>query len=286
MTAHEGPQESKLKRASMCSAVALAIAMAFIVPTERFAHAAGQSPPQAAGQTGAAAGGIDPDAVAALDRMGTFLRTLQAFQVQAAISSEDVLADGEKIQLDSIANLVAQRPNRVRLEVTNDRQQRTFFYDGKTFTLWAPRSTYFASVPAPPTINELADQLEAKYDIELPLVDLFRWGGTRSDADALTAAKDIGPSEVGGTTCEQYAFRQKGVDWQLWIQSGDYPLPRKVVLTTTTDEARPQYSATYTWNLAPSFDASAFAFVPPQEAHRIVFEQALPTRAEPLGGQR
>ena len=52
---------------------------------------------------------------------------------------------------------------------------------------------------------------------------------------------------------------------------GDYPLPRKLVLTTLTDEARPQYVATFTWNLAPSFNEAAFSVVPPKDFGRVVF---------------
>jgi hypothetical protein len=45
------------------------------------------------------------------------------------------------------------------------------------------------------------------------------------------------------------------------------------VLTTMTDEARPQYVATLTWNLAPSFNDAAFAFVPPKGAGRVVLSE-------------
>src|ERR1700704_5890151 len=41
---------------------------------------------------------IDQDAMSALDDMGKYLRTLTAFQVRAAITSEEVLLDGEKVQ--------------------------------------------------------------------------------------------------------------------------------------------------------------------------------------------
>jgi hypothetical protein len=43
------------------------------------------------------------------------------------------------------------------------------------------------------------------------------------------------------------------------------------VATTTTDEARPQFTAEYEWNLAPSFSDSAFTFAAPPDARRIVF---------------
>jgi len=213
---------------------------------------------------------VDPDAIAALKRMGDYLRTLNAFQVKADITTENVGNDGQKLQLMSTADMIAKRPDKLRVEVVNSRQPRTFYYDGKTFTLWAPRLKYYATVDAPPTARELFLKLEDKYNIEMPFVDLFKWGTPDANTNEITDATDIGPAVVNGITTEQYAFRQKGLDWQVWIQLGDYPLPRKLVLTTMTDEARPQYSATLTWNLAPSFNDASFTFTPPSGAGRVV----------------
>src|SRR5688572_21425784 len=61
---------------------------------------------------------------------------------------------------------------------------------------------------------------------------------------------------------------------------GDYPLPRKLVLTTLTDEARPQSSVVYTWNLAPSYNDATFAFIAPPDAKRIVLAEATVASAE------
>jgi hypothetical protein len=132
---------------------------------------------------------------------------------------------------------------------------------------------YYATVPAPPTIAKLTDDLSDKYGIELPLVDLFQWGTNDTDIKKITAAVDIGPSAVDGVTCEQYAFRQKGVDWQIWIQLGEFPLPRKLVIRTLTDDAKPQHSEILGWNLAPSFSDNAFTFDPPAGARRITIAE-------------
>jgi len=218
---------------------------------------------------------VAPEATRALNQMGEYLRTLKTFQVKAVISRESVMLDGQKVQFDGTADLLVQRPNKLRAEMKSDRSERRFFYDGKTFTLFAPRTSFYATVGAPPTLAQLADTLEARFNIGLPLVDLFRWGTPEGIDGNLTSANYIGPSQIDGVTCEQYAFRQDGIDWQVWVQSGDFKLPRKVVITTTTDEARPQYSAVYTWNLAPSFDDEAFAFVPTKETHRIVLADAM-----------
>jgi hypothetical protein len=250
-----------------CSALVLATVLAV-----------GQPPAFARAQAADTTTKIDPDAIQALTRMGAYLRTLKAMEVRAAMTTEDVLLDGQKVQSMKTATLVAETPIRMRLDVADDRQPRLFLYDGKTFTLYAPRSSYYASIPAPPTINELANLLDDKYDIDLPFVDLFRWGTPESNIADITAATDIGPDQVDGTTCEHYAFRQAGLDWEVWMQNGDFPLPRRLVLTTMTDDARPQYTATYTWNLAPSVSADAYTFTPPKDAKKITFAEAKAAR--------
>ncbi len=216
---------------------------------------------------------IDKGAVAALDKMGVYMRTLKAFQVQATTSTEQVLENGQKVSTGGTVDLLIERPNRMRAEISTDDRHRMFFYDGKNFSMWARLVNYYATVPAPASLGELADTLSNKYDIEVPLTDLFYWGTDKSKPDALKTAIDVGPSQVLGTSCEHYAFRQDGLDWELWLQAGDFPLPRKLVLTTTDDEARPQYTSIMTWNLAPSFNQEAFVFDPPPEAHKIVLAE-------------
>jgi hypothetical protein len=222
---------------------------------------------------------IDPDAIDALEKMGTYLRTLKSIGVHATVTTEDVTDDGQKIQRSSVVDLVAARPNRMRVEIADQRQPRTLFYDGKSFTMWAPRVKFYATMAAPPSILELVDTLDDKYDIEVPFVDLFRWGTPESDVADITEATEIGPVAVNGVTCTQYVFRQAGLDWQIWIQNGDYPLPLKLVLTTTTDDARPQHTALYTWNLAPSYNDKAFVFDPPSDAKKITFAEVAASRA-------
>jgi hypothetical protein len=225
----------------------------------------------------------DPEAIKALEKMGDYLRTLKAFQVHSETNRDEVLDDGQSVEFDGVADMIVERPNRLRADVTSDKQQRLYFYDGKTLSVWGRRVNYYATVPAPPTIRELVDSLSSKYDIELPLVDLFYWSD-RTSTGNITGATDLGQSQIGGVTCEHFAFRQEDVDWQVWIQQGDYPLPRKVVIRTVTDEARPRFAAVLTWNLAPSFDDAAFTFDPPPGAKRITLAEARAAGSERTSG--
>jgi len=217
---------------------------------------------------------VEPGAMAALQGMGAYLRTLKSFQVDVATTDEDVLDDGQKIQYSGTTSILARMPNGLRAEVANDRRERMYLYDGKSFTLFAKRLNFYAIVPAPPTVGQLADTLDEKYDVSVPIVDLFRWGTPGLSTDDIKGAMDVGPSVVRGVTCQQYAFRQDDIDWQIWIQKGEYALPRRLVITTKTDEARPQHTAEYTWNLAPSFNDAAFVFDPPEGAGKVVLAKA------------
>ena len=64
---------------------------------------------------------------------------------------------------------------------------------------------------------------------------------------------------------EHYAFRQKDVDWELWIEQGARPVPRKLVITTTSEKSRPQHATVMNWDLSPKFEDQLFTFVPPDE---------------------
>jgi hypothetical protein len=207
--------------------------------------------------------------MAALDKMGAYLRSLSAYRVQAVTTDEDVLEDWVKVQYTESADILASKPNHLRAEVVSDRRARVLYYDGKTLNVFAPRAGYYASVAAPPTIAELDKMLVNEYDLSIPLRDLFLWGSAGWNPSGMESVIDVGPSQVNGTTCEQYAGRQKDIDWQIWVQLGTYPLPRKIVISTRTDEERPEHTAVYTWDLAPSFNDAAFTFNPPPGVHRV-----------------
>src|SRR4051812_21337053 len=56
----------------------------------------------------------EPAAIAALEKMGAFLRTLSTFAVEGSGSIEESLTTGQKIQYPGTIDLLASRPNRLR----------------------------------------------------------------------------------------------------------------------------------------------------------------------------
>ena len=208
---------------------------------------------------------IEPEAVAALTRMGKHLQTLKAFTVKGAATTEEVLPQGLKVRYDAQSTMDVVRPDHVSAEQTSDRRHRRIVYDGQTFTVYSKSSGYYAQAPAAATLYELAGKLKGDYAVQLPLLDLFAWADEKSQPK-LQLARVVGLSTIRGVACDQYAVRQDGTDWQVWIQRGNQPLPRRLVVTDTGNEARPQYTADYDWTLNPQIAGSAFKFTPPPGA--------------------
>lgn len=214
---------------------------------------------------------MEPKAIAALDKMSAYLRTLKTYKVSFKTFKDEVLLSGQKVMIDGTAELTVQKPDRFHASTKMDEAHRDqqFYYDGKTFTIYGNTNKLYATFAAPGTIRELLDVAEQRYNIALPFSDLFVWGTERADPDVLKSAIYIGPTKINDVTCDHYAFQNADVDWQLWIQQGDSPLPRRLVITTKQEEGQPQFISLMDWKLSPKLNKQEFTFVPPKDAYKV-----------------
>ena len=235
------------------------------------ALAAASACAQTASTTQPAANPVDPASIQALKDMGAYLQTLKRFRVSTELTGERVLSDGQKLQHTATADMDVARPNMLRVRMHSARSEREVFYDGKAFTLYTPMQKYYSTVEGSDTLGQLIDRLETRYGVQIPMQDLFRWGTQAAPFDKIESAMNAGQDFVGDDLCDHYAFRQGKIDWQIWIEAGGKPLPRKVVITNRADEARPQSVQLFDWNLKPGFKDAVFRFTPPKGATKVEF---------------
>ena len=231
-------------------------------------------------QTTAPAPERDPAAIAALERMGAHLRTLTTFGVAGDITSEEVLETGQSISYPGAIDMVVRRPDRLRANLDSSRKRRQYFYDGHTLTVYAPRQGFYTSVDAPPTIQGMLDVASERLNLVLPLSDMFELGVNPALTSRITSGFLVGIEAVDDQTCEHYAFRQPGIDWEIWIAEGDAPLPCMYRITSLEDPSRPDYIVRLTWTLAPVITDDTFTFVAPEGADRIPAAMARTQRAQ------
>ena len=215
-------------------------------------------------------GTIDDNAIEALNEMSNFLMSAKTLALTSEATRDVVTNDGQRIQLEGVAKYKIRRPGFV-IDYTSDIKDRSFIYDGKTFTVYSPKLGFYAQVPAPGTNREVLDTIYNKFGIALPLEDLFRWGdnGDQDRVKALRSAYEVGSATVRGVETDHFAFREDNVDWEIWIQKADPPLPLKISIVDRNDPAKPAFTSFLSWQVNPTFTDADFTFVPGPDAKRI-----------------
>ena len=152
------------------------------------------------------------------------------------------------------------------------------FYDGQNFSLYTPEKNVYASAAATPTLDGTLDLLATQYRISLPITDLLVANPDSRLAQNITSELYVGRILVRGVVCHHLAFQTPELDWELWIEEGPKPLPRRLALTDKSVKGAPQMLADLSdWNLAPQFPANFFTFTPPQNAGKIKFLEQVST---------
>ena len=124
-------------------------------------------------------GKLEPEALSARRRRSAYLNTLPRFQVSLQTERDDVDDEGELLTMAGETTFKVNKPDGFHISDTESATTREFIYNGKQLTIADPKSGLYAQVPAPPTIRETLDVAADKYDIVVPLEDLFNWGGAQ-----------------------------------------------------------------------------------------------------------
>ena len=224
--------------------------------------------------------GVEPDADRLLKTSMAFVGGLGKFSLPGRSTLEVVLKSGQKIQLGSTLEGVVQRPGRKRVRRGSGADEEVLVFDGNSLTLWSPARNEYASLPAPQTIDKMLDFARERLGVVAPIADVGASDGYAVMMDGVTSGLVEGQSLVEGVPCDHLAFRAPHVDWQIWIERGERPLPRKMVITTRDMANEPQVEVVITkWDLQPRIEARRFEFVVPKGAQRL--EPALPDPADP-----
>jgi hypothetical protein len=226
--------------------------------------------------------GMQPEAEKLLRRMSDYLAARKQFTVQTENTLEVVLASGQKLQFASPATASVWRPNKLRADRKGDILNQEFFYDGKTLALYNPKENLYATTAAPPTIDEMLDFAREKLDVIAPGAEILYSNAAERMLKVTTSGFVVGPSIVGGVKTAHLAFRGAEVDWQIWIEEGGRPLPRKFVLTSKQVKGEPQFTVLVrSWDLAPKLTEQMFSFTPPKGAKKIDFLNLTEGTAKP-----
>jgi hypothetical protein len=231
------------------------------------------------------------NALKILKAMSDYLAGQSGFSAEFDVDLEVITPEIQKIQFSSTGKVALGRPDKLRAERLGGYSHAELVFDGKMLTLVDRDRNVFGQVESAGSVDQLIDRLRQDFGMEMPGGDLLLSNVYDDLSSRVIDAKHIGSGIIDGVECEHLAFRNADTDWQIWIEAGDRPVPRKYVITSKTVAAAPQYTLRiHGWTFDPAPGADAFRFAPPAGAKQVAMEELenideLPPPAAPGGGQ-
>jgi hypothetical protein len=213
---------------------------------------------------------LDTDAMAILEEAVNFLESLDSFEIKGKAIFDVIQEDGQRLQFEKSTRVVVQRPDKLYVErVRDDGHVRKFWYDGSQASILNVGKNAYAQLKAPETIDGMLDMFEGLLKEPHPLADLL-YSNLDPLLDLPEEAFLVGPSTVGNFVCDHLAFRNADLDWQIWVQNGETPFIRKVVITYRNQPGIPQFvSYLQSWRILGQINQEVFLFTPPENAERL-----------------
>ena len=206
-------------------------------------------------------------------QMSTRLAGVSAVTVTTTEVRDVVRVSGAKESVSLAGVYTVRRPNRFHSKMTGGRGLEAW-YNGKTLTIAAHPDKVFAQAPMPDTMDRTFDALAERYDLNLPMGDLFYSSAEKAFLSDTTTGGYVGAESVGGTPCVHLAFKDVGVDWDLWLPAQGEPLPRRLKVVQKRRTGQPVIDLTFTnWDLAPQVTDATFVPKLPAEYEGIALMQ-------------
>jgi hypothetical protein len=193
-----------------------------------------------------------------VQQMSTRLAAANALSVTTTEVRDVVRASGKKEPVPLTAVYTVRRPNGFYAKMTGGRGLETW-YNGKTLTIALHADKVFAQAPMPDTIDRTLDVLAERYDIPLPLGDLFYGSAEKALLSDTTTGGYAGTENVGGTPCVHLSFQDTGVEWELWLPVQGDPLPKRLKVVQKRRTGQPAVDITFTgWDVSPQIADATF----------------------------
>ena len=231
------------------------------------------------------------EAMAILKAMSEYVGSQQTIQLTFDSDIEIITPQLEKIQFTNSGDALLRRPDRLRAHRKSGHADVTMYFEGQTVKIHEKNVNGFAGFDLTGSIDQLIQALREGHGIALPGADLLLTDSFSLLSADVMEAKYIGTGIIDGRECAHLAFRNFDTDWQLWVEEGEYPIPRKMVVTSKTMNSAPQYTVRIkSWKTDVDPRPEDFSFTLPAGAtkldHNALLEfDELPPSAEEGGNQ-
>ena len=204
-------------------------------------------------------------ALAVLQRTCDFLGGLTSFTAVVDATMDRYLETGDKVPVSGLRVIRVQQPDRMAVDLTGTAQDQRMVYADGTLTVVDRRDGRSTSFDLPSRIEDAIPDLQEKRNIQMPFGDLLQRDAFDALSIGVKSAEYVGEVKLGEADCQHAAFSQEDLDWELWVKTGDEPLPMKISVTYKTAPQRPRFTWTcLAWEVNQAQPADAFAVERPE----------------------
>ena len=208
------------------------------------------------------------DADRMLKAMSDYVASQKNISVTYDSDIEVITPQLQKIQFTSSGQVQMSRPDKLRATRTGGYHDVEVVFDGKQVTVSDKDTKHYTQIAAEGTADHLIDVLREEHGVVAPGTDLLLPHAFDVMMADVIEAEVIGKGVIDGVECDHLAFRDVDTDWQIWIESGARPIPRKYVITSKEVAGAPQYTLRIKeWKADVAADA--FVFKPDPSATKI-----------------
>jgi hypothetical protein len=198
-----------------------------------------------------------------LKAMTDYVASQKTLSVTFDSDIEVITQDLQKIQFTSSGQVQLSRPDKLRAVRSGGYTNVDFVFDGKTLSVNNKDANDYVQMEAPGSADQIIDLLREKHGLIAPGADLLLSNAYDIMTTDIVGSAHIGIGVIDGVECAHLAFRNVDTDWQIWIEAGDRPIPRKYVITSKGVSGSPQYTLRIKeWRTDVPADAFAFKAAP------------------------
>ena len=214
----------------------------------------------------------DAKAIDILKQMAAFKSSLDKVTIRGVTFTDARLGAGLMVSNSEEVYVSIDRPGSMHISnFDGETKKGLYFHDG-LLTVYNSEKNLYAQANIPKDIDAAMKFALEELNVEAPLLDMIY----QDAADHLINSDDTilyltDKSRVGGANCHHIVIRSTEADVQLWVEEGDSPMVRKIMITSKWDGGSPRFTANLHWDTSPKFEPGKFEFKAPEGAFKIEF---------------
>ena len=219
---------------------------------------------------------FDSMAVVILDKMSEKIHSTNSVSFTSYVEFDKQSPNSGLITHSEMAKVYLRGPNKILISYSGDNGQKSYYYNGKTFTYFSLTNNQYSVIDAPATNIETVDLLHNDYGMEFPAADFLY---PNFVDDLIQHSKNLiylGVTDVNGKEVSHIAGAgiNEKMTYQFWIYNDTY-LPAKIKIVYVDQPGNPQYQNTFSnWDIGPVLEDSMFEFQIPTGSKKVELKKS------------